>query len=382
MRMNDSIETDWQALISRLSQSLDLDATARATGALVRRRNVADAATLLRLALAYGPGGMSLRTAAAWAGVNEIASLSDVALLKRLRGAADWLGDIAGALLQNACAKSAAPTGRRLRVVDGSSISRPGSAGTDWRLHATYEPALARFTHLEISDVRGGESFLRAPLRQGDIVVGDRAYARAPSLEQVAATGADFIVRTGWTSVRLTTPDGQRVDWNAIYEPMQPGEVCEMNVLVEHSGRKGRGRPPLPTRLIVKRKDEKATQKAQKAAKRGNQRRCSNRLQPMTLIAAGFVMLLTSVPADELTADEVLQTYRLRWQVELAFKRLKSGMGIHKLPARDERLARSWLTAHLILALMIDEAVTDVLDSPPCEDQTTHGAIAVPLEAA
>ncbi|WJI43086.1 transposase [Mesorhizobium sp. C120A] len=100
----------------------------------------------------------------------------------------------------------------------------------------------------------------------------------------------------------------------------------------------------------------------------------------MTHIAAGFVMLLTS--GHELTADEVLQTYRLRWQVELAFKRLKSGMGIHKLPARDERLARSWLTAHLMLALMIDEAVTDVLDSPPCEDQTRHGAIAVPLEAA
>ncbi|MER9484140.1 transposase [Mesorhizobium sp. M0494] len=85
----------------------------------------------------------------------------------------------------------------------------------------------------------------------------------------------------------------------------------------------------------------------------------------MTLIAAGFVMLLTSAPADELTADEVLQTYRLRWQVELAFKRLKSGMGIHKLPARDERLARSWLTAHLILALMIDDASPTFSTLPP-----------------
>ncbi|TIM62195.1 MAG: hypothetical protein E5Y60_27700 [Mesorhizobium sp.] len=47
-------------------------------GALVRRRNVPDAATLLRLALAYGPGGMSLRSAAAWAGMNDVASLSDV----------------------------------------------------------------------------------------------------------------------------------------------------------------------------------------------------------------------------------------------------------------------------------------------------------------
>jgi hypothetical protein len=385
MRTTDSIEADWQTLISRLSQCIDLEATARTTGALVRRRNVADAATLLRLALAYGPGGMSLRSAAAWAGVNDVASLSDVALLKRLRGAADWLGGIAGALLENVCAKSPVEKGRRLRIADGSSISRPGSAGTDWRLHVTYEPALARFTHLEVSDVHGGEGFFRVPLRQGDIVVGDRAYARAPSLEKVASVGADFIVRTGWTSVRLTTLDGQLVDWNAIYAPMQPGEVCEMDVLAEYSGRKGKGRgkPLLQARLIVKRKDEKATQKAQKAARRGHQRRrCNNRLQPMTVTAAGFVMLLTSIPADAVTAEEVLQTYRLRWQVELAFKRLKSGMGIHRLPARDERLARSWLMAHLILALMIDEAVTDVLDSPPCEDETTDGAIAVPLAAA
>jgi hypothetical protein len=251
-------------------------------------------------------------------------------------------------------------------------------------LHATYEPALARFTHLEISDVHGGEDFCRVPLRQGDIVVGDRCYARAPSLEKVTLAGADFIVRTGWTSVRLTTLDGRLVDWNAIYAPMQPGEVCEMDVFAQYSGRKGKGRgkPPLQARLIVKRKDAKATEKSQKAARRGNQRRCSKRLQPMTITAAGFVMLLTSVPVDAMTAEEVLQTYRLRWQVELAFKRLKSGMGIHKLPARDERLARSWLMAHLILALIIDEAVHDVLDSPPCEDETTHGAIAVPLEAA
>jgi hypothetical protein len=384
MQPNDSIEADWQALISGLSQSIDLERTARATGALVRRRNVADAATLLRLALAYGPGGMSLRSAAAWAGLNDVASLSDVALLKRLRGAADWLGSIAGALLGSVCAKSCVAKERRLRIVDGSSISRPGSTGTDWRLHATYEPALARFTHLEISDVHGGEGFCRVPLRQGDIVVGDRCYARAPSLEKVTLAGADFIVRTGWSSVRLTTLDGQAVDWNAIYAPMQPGEVREMDVFAQYSGRKGKGpgKPLLQVRLIVKRKDAKATEKSEKAARRGNQRRCSKRLQPMTITAAGFVMLLTSVPVDGMTAEEVLQTYRLRWQVELAFKRLKSGLGIHKLPARDERLARSWLMAHLILALIIDEAVHDVLDSPPCGDEITHGAIAVPLEAA
>lgn len=383
MRTNDSIETNWQALISNLSQLIDLDRTARETGALLRRRAVADGATLLRLALAYGPGGLSLRSAAAWAGMNDVACLSDVSLLKRLRGAADWLGLIAGALLGNVAAKSTVSHGRRLRIVDGSSISHPGSSGTNWRLHATYEPALARFTHFELSDVHGGEGFSRVPLGRGDIALGDRAYARAPALEKVVSAGADFIVRVGWSNVRLTTLDGQLVDWNAIFAPLQPGEISEVTVLGEHSGHKcrGRGKPLFRARLIVRRKDAVTAEKSEKIARRNHQRRRYDKeLQPMTITSAGFLMLLTSVPSEEMTADEVLETYRLRWQIELAFKRLKSGLGIHKLPAKDERLARSWLMAHLILALIIDEAVTDVLDSPPWEDETDI-EIPVTLEA-
>ncbi len=340
----------------------------------MRRRGVGDAATLLRLALAYGPGGMSLRSAAAWAGLNDVAAISDVALLKRLCGSADWLGEIAGALLRNASNAGSATGARRLRIADGSSISQPGSKGTDFRLHATYEPALTRFTHLELTDAHGGEAFSRTHLQEGDVVVGDRAYARAPSLEKVISSGADFIVRTGWTSLRLLTLDGAVLDWNAVYEPIQPGEVREIDVLVEHSGKKlkGRGKPLFQARLIVKRKDAQATEKAVKAAKRGHQKRRYNQtMQPMTVTAAGFFMLLTSVLVREMAAADVLNTYRLRWQVELAFKRLKSGLGIHKLPAKDSRLARSWLMAHLIIALIIDEAVNDVLESPPCEDETT-----------
>ena len=83
----------------RLSPHLDFELSARTTGALQRRRKVSDAATLLRLALAYGPGALSLRSAAAWAGLTDIAHLSDVALRRRIRGAADWLRRTAGALL-------------------------------------------------------------------------------------------------------------------------------------------------------------------------------------------------------------------------------------------------------------------------------------------
>src|SRR5215470_9891210 len=38
----------------------------------------------------------------------------------------------------------------------------------------------------------------------------------------------------------------------------------------------------------------------------------------------------------------------MRWQIALAFKRLKSLIGVDKLPARGSDLARAWLAAHLI----------------------------------
>lgn len=72
----------------------ELDTSARNTGALTRRREIRDAATLLGIGLAYDPGGISLSEVTAWAQLPEVATLSDVALLKRLRKAADWFGTL------------------------------------------------------------------------------------------------------------------------------------------------------------------------------------------------------------------------------------------------------------------------------------------------
>src|SRR5215213_3791746 len=91
-----SLDAQWPDLVAAVSAAIDLQATARSCGALVRRREIRSAEALLRLALAYGPGGLSLRAAAAWAGVSGLADLSDTAVMNRLRKAAGWLGEIAG----------------------------------------------------------------------------------------------------------------------------------------------------------------------------------------------------------------------------------------------------------------------------------------------
>jgi len=313
---------------------------------------------MLRLALAYGPGGMSLRSAASWAAGCDIVHLSDVGLLKRLKGANDWLSYIAASLLGDHVRSQRA--GRRLRVVDGSVIRSSGRGGTNWRLHATYDPAEGRFTQLEISDTHGGESLSRHTFEKGDLVLADRGYARTPGLLHVREMEADFIMRIGWSTIRLLTPNGARLDWNAIYAGMQPGDIAEHAVLVDHSGRK-RGAPGDPTfraRLIIRRKDEASSERTRKAIWFDHRRkqRVAAHPNPLTVASADFLLLLTSVSARDMSSDHVIATYRLRWQIELAFKRLKSGLGIDALLARDSQLARSWLAAYLIFGLLIDEA--------------------------
>ncbi len=73
----------WRELMLRVRSCIDLEATARSHGAFARVREVKDPETLLRLAIAYGACGMSLRETCAWAAASGIAQLSDPALLKR-----------------------------------------------------------------------------------------------------------------------------------------------------------------------------------------------------------------------------------------------------------------------------------------------------------
>ena len=78
-------------------------------------------------------------------------------------------------------------------------------------------------------------------------------------------------------------------------------------------------------------------------------------------------MLATSLSENAYPASEILALYRLRWQIELAFKRLKTLLRIDCLPAKTDKGGRSWIYAHLILAIATDACSQDFLDSSPDE---------------
>jgi IS4 transposase len=76
------------------------------------------------------------------------------------------------------------------------------------------------------------------------------------------------------------------------------------------------------------------------------------------------VIIITSLGADAFTSDDILALYRLRWRIELAFKRLKSLIGLKGPPGADARSARPYLLAHLLLILLLEPLVDRFEDSP------------------
>jgi len=65
-----------------------------------------------------------------------------------------------------------------------------------------------------------------------------------------------------------------------------------------------------------------------------------------------YLVLVTNVPRRILTAREVLQVYRLRWQVELLFKEWKSYANLHAFTSANAPLVEGLIWASLCAAAL------------------------------
>lgn len=333
----------------------DLDALAAESLGFQRRRAIQSPSDFVRVAMAYGVLDLSLRSVAAWCGEHGLGDLSDVAVLGRLRRGWPLLRAVVERLLSHQV--SDAPRGalkRRVRLIDATTVSRPGSEGADWRVHVSYDLARGVVDGVELTDGRGGEHLGRLALAPGDLAVVDRGYAHETRVWEALETGADVLVRIGHRAVPLSDAHGAEVD------PLR----------VATRKRASAGRPPRaeshtvflrldsartrPLRLIVVRKSLDAAERDRERVRKDAKRKGKVPTE-RTLEACRFAFLLTSVPAREADAAAIANLYRVRWQIELVFKRWKSLLGLANLRAEDPDLARAYIYAKLIGALLADK---------------------------
>lgn len=342
------LDEDWHIVQNLLPQGWQ--AKARELGAMQRSRGFSDPGVLLRVLLIHLGQGCSLRETVVRASEGGLIKVSDVAILKRLRGCGEWFKWMADGLRQKWLPEfsttSSAWANRRIRLVDGTMVSEPGYTGSQWRLHYSVSLPALSCDEVIVTTRREGETLKRYSVAPGDVFIADRGFAQRAGIAHVVQQQGDVIIRTNLVTLPLHDAKGVRLDVLAYLRTLKVGDAGEWPVWVCHDKKLIAGR------LCAVKKGVVAAQKAADRVRRESQRNgCVLRAE--TLEAAEYVFVFTTLDKT-VDLQTVLQLYRGRWQIELIFKRLKSLVQLGHLKKHDAMAARAWLQGKLLAAFLLD----------------------------
>lgn len=347
--------SDWELLMAFLPEGWE--DLGRQSGALRRTRGFPDAESLLRTLLLYLVEGRSLKETALRVKQADLASVSSVAIWKRLKRSGEWFRLMNESMLVSWHRRESLDgllPGRRLRLVDGTTVCEPGKTGSSWRIHYAVEFSTLRCDCVGIFDKLSGETFKRFDVEAGDVLVGDRVYANRPGIAYVLSRGGDVVVRLPYSNVPLTNKKGAPIKLLRHLRKLRTQQVGEWSWFIPPDTR---GAKPVPVRVCAVKKSAAATELARKKMNRKAQKNGTYTPSPGALEAAGYFFVLTTLPKEVVPAEHVVELYRGRWQIELVFKRLKSILGLGHLPKQEPDGARAWLQGKLFVATLVETLI-------------------------
>jgi hypothetical protein len=343
-----ALREDWQVLQALFPAGWA--ELGRSTGAVARLRGFKTLNDLFRTLLLHVGCGWSLRETAVQAKLAGIADVSDVTLLNRLRQAEGWLRQLCQRLWEeNGVDLEPALKGRPVRLVDATVVREPGKTGSQWRIHYSMRLPSLECDHFDLTPVEGdntGERLGRFTLQAGELVLADAGYCHPPGIAAAVGQGADVCVRLNRSSLPLLDAKERPFPLlKKIKTLRRAGETAEWWVWVRSADQTIGGR------LCGIRKSEEAVQRAQRKLTR-QQQKGKGKVTPEKREYACYVLVFTTSPKSQATTRQVLECYRLRWQIELTFKRLKSILQLGHVPKLDDQSSRAWLYGKLFVALM------------------------------
>jgi hypothetical protein len=218
--------------------------------------------------------------------------------------------------------------------VDATTVCEPGSTEGDWREHYAVNLGDLQCDFFQLTELRqGGETFRRVPVSKGDIMLGDRVYAAPPGVAHVLGSGGDVIVRLNRQALPMFDSSHERVDLGALMKTLKGHSPAEFSSWIK-SPQGGW----ICGRLVALRQSAEVTRWTRKQMLR-RARRDQEKVSELPLELAEYFILWTSL--KRLRATEVLELYRLRWRIELVFKRMKSILGLGHLPKKDPLSAQA-----------------------------------------
>lgn len=340
-------DEDWDAIAAKLPSTWRelaplhgvLKSKSPAASAAASGWKIQDPSVLLRMILHYACTNAALKTTVAIAAAMGLADISGVSLHKWMRKSGGWIAAMVCAMVATASKFEAARwADYEVIAVDATTAQNPGAKGTTARIHFALRLVDLRAVAILVGGAEIGETLKNFAIQARQLWVADRGYCNANSIAHAVAAKADVLIRFAFGSLPLFTASGASVDARArLREVTTPGEHREYPVVIRpHVGDAIKGR------LIVMRL---LPDQAAKARKRLYEERKKSEVTPEMLELTNYVVLVTTVPAERLSADELIELYRLRWQIELNFKREKSIAGLDQLPSRLPETIHCWICA-------------------------------------
>jgi len=335
---------------------------AKELGALQRARRIQTPAALLRLILLYLTEGKSFAGTSALAQLSGEAELSKIALFKRMRNSAAWLQWLCENIYRRAGLIVPKPTwltNKNVKIVDGSEEVKCGVRRQCYMLHYSLDLFTLDVGELLVTDRKTGEKLANFTcFGKGDIVMGDRMYGNIPGIAFLRQRNADYVLRINRRGFNLVNGKNQRIDLKQRLSRLNEGKIADVRAKCRIHERYE------PIRICVFRKDAASEQAGLKRIQKANQRKQGGKaITEEQRENNKYIMVATSL-GTEVSAAQVLELYRMRWQIEIAFKRLKSLFRYNDVPAKHSESARAWFYGKLLLAALCETLVNTGRFSP------------------
>jgi hypothetical protein len=334
-------------LVPRLPATLD--AQARTLEAFQRARAFRCPSDLLRGLLVYALSPFGLRWLGAWGVLTDVADLSAAGWHDALIRASAWLLWLMGELLV-ANDRPVWITQRirgRVWVVDASMLGQPGQPGDAWRLHMAFDLIAGRVGQVHLTDRSTGERLDHFQLQPGDLVLVDAGYGYRRTLATAQRHRADVLVPFTPSTCPLEDARGRALDVVAWLHQDGPA-IRSRSATWATDGQHGR------VRIVAKRLDAHARQAAERRLRRKAQKH-GRAVSAVALFLCGWMLLLTTLPAESWSPPELLWLYRARWQVELLFKRMKQLLRLGQIRSTSTAGATATIRALLVAWLLQEQ---------------------------
>ena len=333
-----------EKLLEKLPEGVEK--AANETGALKRRREIKTAYDLLMLVFLYIAHGLSYLEISVAAKMKGIAQISDVAFMKRFAKCGKLMEWLLENLNPQATAHYKKPIKfekHDIKALDASVVTSGGKMRITHRLHFAIEIFKLKSDQYKITSEKTGESLTNFTVKPADLFLGDRAYGTKTSMEHCLAGKGNFIFRIRRNAFDIYDAKGKKIDLIERLKRIKNGKTLNLKCFFLNSKNESR---PIRICAMIKPKDVVESP------------------EDDTDFMNNFIVLVTSILKKEISAKDILELYRLRWQVELYFKRLKSLMGFGDIPNKTEDNIRIWLNAKLVVAIMLELTTAQVDFSP------------------